>query len=175
MSETRKKATVIMHRPSLRLTQLINRSGGLARDVAISQAQGLVDERRSPSLEAVDALIAELEDLCDAGRATRTIVLTDVLRRADAIINLAETFAIDGLVSAAKNLCDMCNAFLERGIDEFEPVWVHVRALRLLFPADGDVPAAVQEAVLSELSKVSEHFDVSAQVEPDDWAAEPSA
>jgi len=165
-------ATVITHRPEIRLMRLARRKGGLSREEAVAQAEQYVEELRGISMTSIDNLIAGLEALCAASEKHQFIDLREVRRRTDQIINLAGTFSLQTLVTIAKMLSDIASAFELRSIGEIEPITVHVSALRLLSPSAPPVPSQIEEAVLGELGKVARHFGVTPQVEVEDWLVE---
>lgn len=168
----KKRSTVLMHRPQLRLAQLVDRAGGISRDAAIAQAEHFVEELRAPSLKAIDEVIERLEKLCARKPARTPLDLAEICRGADDIITLAGMFAVPALPQIAKKLCDLACAFKSLRIDAVEPIAVHVRALRLLSPSSNKAAPEVVSAITAELNKVAEHFNVRAPEESEDWLIE---
>lgn len=171
MTDVRRRSPVLFHRPRLRLSQLVRRRGGISRELAIERALAAIEELRAQSLERLDELVGALEDLstvCSprAGNPCNICLL------ADEIISIAVTFSLSDVAHVAKMLCDLAVAFRERGVVEVEPIVVHVRALRLLLSADTQLSPSSRTGMLSELMKISHHFGITPQEEPEDWLIE---
>ena len=73
----------------------------------------------------------------------------------------ATTFELTALAEACKRLCDLAQAFLERGAGDYEPIAVHIRAIRLLSPRTDCVSPQAAETILGQLNKVLVHYKVA--------------
>lgn len=147
--------TVITHkRRKSRLTEMIDKPGGISIGLALRQAQANIDERRTPSLEAVTEMITallakeppkSLEDNFDR--------LVEVYRSTNAIIDVASPFGLDELCAAADHLCNLVDAAPTDTLFDWRIVTVHAQTMQMLLhlPADAD---EARQTVLASLQKV---------------------
>jgi len=149
--------TVITHkRRKSRLTDMIDKPGGISIGVALVQAQANIEERRVPSLEAVAEMIrsllaieqpASLEDNFDR--------LIEVYRGSNAIIDVASPFGLDELCEAAGNLCNLVDASPAGEMFDWRIVTVHAQAMQMLIRLPEDADEA-RRTVLDSLQQVQE-------------------
>lgn len=149
--------TVITHkRRTSRLTDMIDKPGGISIGVALIQAQANIEERRAPSLEAVSGMIrdllalkrpASLEDNFDR--------LIAVYRGSNAIIDVASPFGLDALCEAAGNLCNLVDASPAGEMFDWRIVTVHAQAMQMLMRLPDDADEA-RRTVLGSLQKVQD-------------------
>jgi hypothetical protein len=149
--------TVITHnRRKSRLTELIDRPGGISIGVALIQAQANIEERRASSLETIGELIialmaierpVSLEDNFDR--------LIEVYRGSNAVIDVAGPFGLDALCEAAGNLCSLVDASPASTLFDWRIVTVHAQAMQMLIrlPANAD---EARRTVLGSLQLVQE-------------------
>ncbi len=144
--------TVITHvQRRSRLSQLIDRPGGLTVGVALAQAEAnlaaLADEARRRVLDALSVLEAA-ETVPDEDRPTPA----QAYALCGEVIAAASPFGLDAVCAAASGLCDLLAAAHERPFD-WRIAAVHARAMRLLM----DLPAeseAERQAVLHGLNDI---------------------
>jgi len=147
--------TVITHkRRKSRLTDMIDKPGGISVGVALVQAQANIEERRGPSLEAVAEMVksllaierpTSLEDNFER--------LIEVYRGSNGIIDVASPFGLDELCEAASNLCNLVDASPAGELFDWRIVTVHARAMQMLMR----LPEGADEArrtVLDSLQQV---------------------
>lgn len=144
--------------PRNRLTALITRPGGTRRDKAVAEAMRRVESHRRPTLAQLDLLISRLEEAVAAKGRISTAELEQIGELADRIVSLALLFGLESLAEAAMRLCDLGFAFVARGQIEFDPIAVHVRALRLLGPGGTRLAQAEEQDILAGLRRLLDHF-----------------
>ncbi|HEY0105062.1 MAG TPA: hypothetical protein VGB91_03190 [Rhizomicrobium sp.] len=160
--------------PRTRLSELAARAGGMPRDLAIESAKASLETMRGESTLEIARSIGELEKIVAAPAAAAKLgrgQLTSVLRVTDQIVSLAGMFDLTGLDVAARSLCDVADGLLNRGMDDLEPVAVHVQALRLMASSGAALPPEGVATILGELAKVVAHFNftpIGAGVPADD-------
>ncbi len=147
--------TVITHkRHKSRLTEMIDKPGGISIGVALSQAQANIEERRAPSLEAVAEMLqtllaleppTSLEDNFDR--------LLEVYRGTNAIIDVVSPFGLIEVCEAGAHLCNLVDAAPAGEMFDWRIVTVHAQAMQMLLrlPDDADED---RRTVLASLQKV---------------------
>ena len=149
--------TVITHkRRKSRLTEMIDKPGGISVGVALVQAQANIEQRRAPSLEAIADMIKGLlavptpttpEDTFDR--------LIEVYRGANAIIDVASPFDLTALCAAASNLCNLVDASPAGELFDWRIVTVHAQAMQMLLRLPENADEA-RRTVLDSLQQVQE-------------------
>jgi hypothetical protein len=142
------------------LRELLTRPGGKSRINAIADAESEVETLRATSLEAIEAAIESIEAAARGqmtGRLSRA-ELECVLKEADLIVALADTFGLTHLDAAGRSLCDLTSSFLTTGQHDADPVRVHARALRLFSPKNKPLSDEEAQMVLTELVRFCAHF-----------------
>ena len=149
--------TVITHkRRKSRLTEMIDKPGGISIGAALVQAQANIEERRAPSLEAlagmIKALLAiprptSLEDNFNR--------LIEVYRGSNAIIDIASPFGLNQLCEAASHLCNLVDAAPAGELFDWRIVTVHAQAMQMLLrlPDDAEVERRTVLAGLQTVRK----------------------
>lgn len=149
--------TVITHkRRKSRLTEMIDKPGGISIGVALVQAQANIEERRGPCLEAVAEMVksllalerpASLEDNFDR--------LIEVYRSTNSIIDVASPFGLDELCEAASHLCNLVDASPAGELFDWRIVTVHAQAMQMLLRLPDDAEEA-RQTVLDSLRQVQD-------------------
>jgi hypothetical protein len=150
-----KKVNLTRRRP--RLVELMNRPGGVSRAAAIAAASAAVESLRDQSIEGMVEAIVAIDEILNAGSPIGETELARILRYAERIVTLAETFGYVTLAFAAKSLCDLAQWFLEKKEGKKEPLLVHAKSLRLVLPPK-TVTQAEAERILGELSRILMFF-----------------
>jgi len=156
------KAKKKIHFPKTRLAELAARSGGILRDDALDGASKSLEGMRDQADTQIRAAIKAMEDIVfsrAAGEALDDSQMIAILRHADQIVTLAGTFCYATLDTAAKSLCDVTDGLIRAGVHSRQPVAVHVQTMHLLAPGTMRLSAEHAEKMLSELAKVSAHFN----------------
>lgn len=149
--------TAITHnRHRSRLTEMIDKPGGISVGVALSQARANIEARRDPCLEAVAGMIkallaierpTSLEENFDR--------LMEVYRGTYAIIDIASPFDLGQLCAAAGHLCNLVDAASAGELFDWRIVTVHAQAMQMLLQLPADALEA-RETVVASLKMVQE-------------------
>jgi len=150
----------MIHFPTTRLTELVARGGGVTREQAVEDAKKSVENLRDLALETIESAIRAIEAIAYSAKHNRLdgAAMKEVLIKADQLVTITATFGLDGLESVVKSLCDVTDGLLALGSNDAAPIIVHVQAMRLLAPGSASLDAEQSQRVLSELTKVREHF-----------------
>ncbi len=144
-----------IYSPRYRLTDMVDRPGGIKRDIAIARARSLVETQRPPAIRELEVVICGLEKLASSSGLDLQENLPKARRMADRVINLATLYDYLPLADAAMRLSDLCQIFTETQSSDRRAFAVHVQALRLLQAGEGGAPAA--KGILVGLDKVLAH------------------
>ena len=149
------KPIIRTHRTANRLAQAISAPGGVTIGEALSRAASGVEEVREECLAALDAKIAEIDSVTakHAFKASASQTLR-VYALANEILNEAGVFGLTELSEAGRSLCELTSNWSDGGID-FEPVRVHVSAMKSLRRPDIAGAPALRAAVLDGLRAVT--------------------
>jgi hypothetical protein len=156
------KAKKKVHFPKTRLTELVARAGGMTRDDALDSAMKSIESMRAQSDAEIRNSIAAMEDIVFARGAGDTLEqeqIAAVQRHADQVVTLAGTFCYDALDAAARSLCDIADGLLRAGLNHRQPIAVHVQTMHLMAPGVMTLSPEHSEKMLSELAKVTGHFN----------------
>ncbi len=156
MTADRKRFAVRVLSPENPLTERVNRSGGIGRDLAIARANQLLESQRGLAMEAIVGLIGELE----AGSNDPCCSHEDVQRTAERIVNLASLFGLRFLAQAAAQLCDGIASNCTDKAVRRGTVAVHVRAIRMLGPRLDPLPDHAMQDVVDALQLLADRFGV---------------
>jgi hypothetical protein len=149
--------TVITHkRRKSRLTEMIDKPGGISVGVALSQAQANIEERRASSLEAVAGMVKSLLDVEPPTSLEQNFDrLIEVYRGSNAIIDVASPFALNELCEAASHLCNLVDASPAGEMFDWRIVTVHAQAMQMLLRLPEDA-AEARQTVLASLQEVQD-------------------
>ncbi len=150
----------MVHFPKTRLSELVARSGGVARDIAVEAAGKSIDTLRGHAVTTIEKATADIEAILQTAKEGRITPdgMRNVLRGADNIVTMAATFSMATLVNIGKSLCDMADGLLSHDMTDVAPVAVHVQAIRLAAPGKPELGADAANHILAELSKVRAHY-----------------
>jgi hypothetical protein len=148
MTKSREKVRV--SRPPAHLSALINRPGGMLRDIAISRGQAGLEKLRAPAKQMLLSQVAELEELAAVGIAAQS----NLFGKIDAIISLAETFDMIALSETGRRLSDLIKMLATHDAAHPKAIAVHLRAMRLFCLPQSDIATA---GIMDELDRVRKH------------------
>ncbi len=145
--------TVITHtQRKSRLSEMLDRPGGVSVGVALAQARanldGLQDQARAIIGDNIAALLAKPDpNLIEPMR------LDLAYSASSQIIDAASPFSMDDLCTAAKGLCDLLDAAPRQGGFDWRIATVHAQAMKLLLALPPEEQAA-RTAILTNLHEV---------------------
>lgn len=150
----------MVHFPKTRLSELVARPGGIARDIAVEEAGKSIDSLRGHAVNTIEKATADIEAILQTAKGGRLTPdgMRSVLHGADNIVTMAATFSMATLVSIGKSLCDIADGLLSHDITDVAPVAVHVQAIRLAAPGRPELGAEAANHILAELTKVRTHY-----------------
>ncbi len=154
------RAMKMIHFPVTRLTELVARNGGVTREHAVEEAKKSIEGLRDLALETIEAALKEIEAAVYGAKRRKldSKAMREILIQADHIVTMTATFGLETLECATKSLCDVVDGMMTRGSDDAAPIMVHVQTMRLLAPGSAPLNEEQSQCVLSELTKVREHF-----------------
>lgn len=149
--------TVITHkRRKSRLTEMIDKPGGISVGVALVQAQANIEQRRASSLETITEMIKALLVVPIPTTPEETFDrLFEVYRGANAIIDVASPFDLTALCEAATNLCNLIDGARPGDRFDWRIVTVHAQAMQMLLRLPEDADEA-RRTVLESLQQVQD-------------------
>lgn len=149
--------TAITHnRNRSRLTEMIDKPGGISVGVALSQARANIEERRVPCLEAVAGMIKTLLAIQPPTSLEENFDrLMAVYSGAYAIIDIASPFDLADLCAAAGHLCNLVDAASAGELFDWRIVTVHGQAMQMLLQLPEEATEA-RQIVVASLKKVQE-------------------
>ncbi|SDQ13972.1 chemotaxis protein CheE [Brevundimonas sp. 374] len=145
--------TVITHNQrKSRLSEMLDRPGGVSIGVALAQARanldGLQDQARAIIGDNIAVLLAKPDpNLIEPMR------LDLAYSASSQIIDAASPFSMDDLCTAAKGLCDLLDAAPRQGGFDWRIATVHAQAMKLLLALPPEEQAA-RTAILTNLHEV---------------------
>ncbi|MFA4940670.1 chemotaxis protein CheE [Brevundimonas sp.] len=145
--------TVITHNQrKSRLSEMLDRPGGVSVGVALAQARAnldaLQDQARAIIADNIAVLLAKPEPgLIEPMR------LDLAYSASSQIIDAASPFAMDDLCTAAKGLCDLLDAAPRQGGFDWRIATVHAQAMKVLLSLPPEEQAA-RSAILTNLHEV---------------------
>jgi GAF domain-containing protein len=139
--------------PKLRIVDLVQRAGGISRETALEQAAEKIEGLRESSLLGISEAVLGMERILGVDHPIGMSDMVWLLRHAERIVTLAETFGHVTLALVGKSLCDLTHRFLENEDGKREPLRVHADALRLVMPPR---KVSQEEAgrILGELTRI---------------------
>jgi hypothetical protein len=169
-----------IHFPKTRLSKLVARPGGISTVAAIENAHKNIEMMCDQGDDVIIRAIAEIDAIVNApqrGDELSEANMSAVLICADQIVTLAETFGHELLDVIARSLCDMVDGLLRSGKRDLAPVLVHVQAMDKMAPGKETLSDAEFETIISELSKVRKHFNITSlsDANPDSFMQEECA
>ena len=154
----------MIHFPKTRLSELVQRAGGISRDDAVEGAMQQMESLRGESDDVIETTIAALEAIGQAalkkGKCSPE-QMREILQHGDQMVTLAGTFGYGPLGIASRSLCDMADGLIHAGSDDVAPILVHVQAIRMMAPRSAALPPEAVDKVLAELTRVLTHFNFS--------------
>lgn len=142
--------TWFMKKP--RLVSLIGAAGGMTVVSALRAAEANNETLRAGALDAVDAILADLEGLTARAPEDATAWLDRVYALSSSLLDVAGPFGLADMCKAAYSLCDLADRQKRAGLCEAAPVQVHVASLKLLRQLDQ--PPAARALILAGLEKL---------------------
>jgi hypothetical protein len=143
--------------PETRLSELVERFGGITRGDAVEAAMKELESMRGEGDATIERSIAALEALGQLAQTQRAYTpeqMQEILCIGDQIVTLAGTFNYKMLDVASKSLCDITYGLLNEGRNDLASIRVHVQAMRMMAPRSPALAPEDIEKVLSELSKI---------------------
>ena len=145
--------TVITHtQRKSRLSEMLDRPGGVSVGVALAQARanldGLQDQARAIIGDNIAVLLAKPDPAL-----IEPMRLDLAYSASSQIIDAASPFSMDDLCTAAKGLCDLLDAAPRQGGFDWRIATVHAQAMKLLLALPPQEQAA-RTAILTTLHEV---------------------
>lgn len=165
--------------PRTRLSQLVERAGGIGRDLAVEGAMASVELLRGEGEETIARMMSAIDTALTSTRKGKLQPerLTEILQYADQIVTLAGTFGYEPLAKVMRSLCDVADGLNRAGLLDAAPIAVHVQSMHLLAPGGPTLSPEQIDTVLAELSKILTHYNfgsIDSHVASEDGAfAEP--
>lgn len=151
----------VVHIKHSKLSELLDRDGGIARQQAIARATQNVEAMRATFMERLGELIDRLATVAEPGRAPDASRLAELEALANQIITLSGTYGFTHLTEATMRLCDLIVALMARNTVLEDALALHVQAVRLFAPANPPMTDGAAHVVLQELRRVLAHFDIA--------------
>ena len=146
----------LIHFPKTRLSELVQRFGGLSREEAVAAAVIQLETMRAEADAEVEASIVRLENMADQAASGSEAAMKQMLPLCDQIVTLAGTYNYIALDKATRSLCDLLDGLLSAGKQDRPSIRVHVQTIRMLAPGNSLPPEHV-EVMLFELAKLLDH------------------
>jgi hypothetical protein len=145
--------TVITHNQRRsRLSEMLDRPGGVSVGVALAQAKTNLDALQGQARAIIADNIAVLLGKPDPG-LIEPMRLDLAYSASSQIIDAASPFAMDDLCTAAKGLCDLLDAAPRQGGFDWRIATVHAQAMKVLLSLPPEEQAA-RSAILTNLHEV---------------------
>ena len=145
--------TVITHNQrKSRLSEMLDRPGGVSIGVALAQARANLDGLQDQARAIIDDNIAVLLAKPDPN-LIEPMRLDLAYSASSQIIDAASPFSMDDLCTAAKGLCDLLDAAPRQGGFDWRIATVHAQAMKLLLALPPEEQAA-RTAILTNLHEV---------------------
>lgn len=142
--------------PVVRLREKLSRPGGITREEAVARAQISLEAQRPLALGAIETAILAISDILNQqGEMLGADTLSELLRNADDVHNVAGLYQLNELSNAAVLLC----ALVERRPAKASlrgAIRVFVSALRYFSAPQADPYTA--RAMLDELRRLVDHL-----------------
>lgn len=151
-----------------RLGQLLRKSGGISRGLALKAASNNVERLREEFVNAIPEEIAALEAILAAtdGQCIEVRELDTMLSRASQILTLSGTYGFDRLDTVVKRFCDLALGMIEKGISEAAPVSVYLRAMRMVTSGAAELSEEEYAYILEGLASVQSHYRIERKTFP---------
>ena len=145
-----------------RLGQLLRKSGGISRGLAMKAADTNVERLREEFVNVIPDEIAALEAILVAcgGEHIAASELDVMVRRASQILTLSGTYGFERLDTVVKRFCDLALGMIDKGITDVAPVSVHLRAMRMVVPGAAEISEAEVAHILEGLMSVQSHYRI---------------
>lgn len=145
--------TVITHtQRKSRLSEMLDRPGGVSVGVALAQARANLDALQAQARAIIADNIAVLLAKPEPG-LIEPMRLDLAYSASSQIIDAASPFAMDDLCTAAKGLCDLLDAAPRQGGFDWRIATVHAQAMKVLLSLPPEEQAA-RSAILTNLHEV---------------------
>ena len=145
----------LIHFPKTRLSELVQRFGGLTREEAVAAATIQLESLRQEADSAVETAIAQLEKMA-GDRGAGAAAMKQMLPLCDQIVTLAGTYGYGALDKATRSLCDLMDGLITAGMQDRASIRVHVQTIRMMAPGNS-LGANHVEVLLFELHKLLDH------------------
>jgi hypothetical protein len=133
-----------------RLSELIQKPGGVTFQAAMDGSEAALAVKAGPALAHVAAKVTELEQLAER-RALDAEGIEQAYGLASEIVNVTGCLQLPALFAVGYSLCEILDHFRAAPFSR-EAFFVHVQALRLILSGGGEGPAF--EAMLDGLTAV---------------------
>ncbi|HEX2560865.1 hypothetical protein [Phenylobacterium sp.] len=144
-----------------RLSEQVDRPGGMTAQIAIQRVTHEMSAEASRSREVVGESLTQLEQLCKE----QTVGMDAVYDVATAVIDVAGLFDERVLCDAAYSLCELTDRLRTQEKVDWSAVAVHVEALKLIYGVDPRNTAQFRP-VVDGLWKVTDKYKEPAEEAP---------
>ncbi len=134
-------SSVILRTVKHRLSDLIQKPGGVTFEAAMAGAEAELATKTGPALEVIATKVAQLETLVESG-ALDAAAIDQGYGLASEILNIAGCFKMPAMFAVSYSLCEILD-HARTGSLSREAFGVYVRALRLILTT-GEGPAMNQ-------------------------------
>jgi hypothetical protein len=143
-------SSVILHTVKSRLSELIQKPGGVTFEAAMAGSEAALAAKAGPALEHVAAQVAALEQLAER-RTLDAEGVEQAYGLASEIVNVTGCLKLPALFAVGYSLCEILDHFRTAPFSR-EALIVHLQALRLILAGGGEGPAF--DAMLDGLKAV---------------------
>lgn len=149
--------------PPPQFREQLYRPGGIARELAVAEAEEIVEELKDQFITILAREIVVLnEKAAEAATEISPADAAELAKRAGVIFNLAGTYRYHDLQAVAASLLDTLGAMQERNLNCAAPLMVHVKAAQLLAPCAVPLPPQGVALLIEQLGKVVQHLKAPA-------------
>lgn len=151
----------ITHFPKTRLSEMVQRLGGISREDAVANARTELESMRAKSDAVIGESLSALEAIAykPASREGHSPEqMREILTICDQVVTLAGTFGYGALDKATRSLCDVADGLLQSVRGDAASVMVHAQAMRMVAPGAPPLSAEQAEKMLSELAKIKSKY-----------------
>jgi hypothetical protein len=132
-------SSVILRTVKSRLSELIQKPGGVTFEAAVAGSEAALAPKVPPALELMAAKVAGLEQLAEHP-ALDAEAIEQAYRLASDIVNVTGCLKLPALFAVGYSLCEILDHFRTAPYSR-EAFLVHVQALRLILAGSGEGPA----------------------------------
>lgn len=132
-------SSVILRTVKSRLSEMINKPGGVTFEAAIAGSDAELAAKAGPALALMASKVAELEQLAERPGLDAEAI-GQAYGLASDIVNVTGCLKLPALFAVAYSLCEILDHFRTAAFSR-EAFLVHVQALRLILAGAGEGPA----------------------------------